>query len=70
MEHPAEMLKALLLRSEWLLVLGSSDDGQCAIVAVPHRDWIEWVVEPVRFKVGGESRTCCGSIPSQQRFQV
>ena len=50
------MLRALLLPSEWLLVL-----------AVPHIDWIEWFIEPVRFKVGDES--CCGSILSQQRFK-
>ena len=61
------MLRALLLPSEWLLDLASSDTGQCVIVAVTHRDWIEWVVEPVRFKVGDESY--CGFILSQQRFK-
>ena len=34
------------------VVVSSGIVGQCAIVAVPHIDWIEWVVEPVRFKVG------------------
>ena len=51
LENPAAMLRALLLPSEWLLNVNSGIVGQCVIVAVPHRDWIEWVVEPVRFKV-------------------
>ena len=49
------------------MVVSSDIVGQCAIVAVPHINWIEWVVEPVRFKVGDES--CCGSILSQERFK-
>ena len=57
LEHPAT----------FIVVVSSGIVGQCAIVAVPHRDWIEWVVEPVLFKVGDES--CCGSILRQQRFK-